>query len=102
MENKTEEQLALEKKEKERLKKEAAAKLPLPKYYYDVKIEAMLPATLTYRVLAENAEQAAGLIKHAQPIAVKHRLHGRKELKLTVYDAGTVLMRFFQNLGRYV
>lgn len=66
--------------------------------YYDVKIEAMLPATLTYKVLAESPQQAADLIKNKQPNSVKHRLIGRREQKLTVYDSGSTLIRFVKNL----
>lgn len=78
------------------LKKEALK--PKPKFYYDVKIECMLPATLTYRVLAETPEQAAELIKNLSPNSVKHKLIGRKETKLSVYDAGSNLMKFMKNL----
>lgn len=89
------------KKEKEeRLKKEAEAKKPKPKHYYDVKVECMLPATLTYRVLAEDPHQAADLIKNIQPTSVKHRLIGRKESKLSVYDSGSTMIRFIKNLFR--
>ena len=103
MENKTEEQIEFEKREKqEKLKKEAAAKARLPKskYYYDVKIECLLPATLTYKVLAENAEQAATLIKGMQPNAVKHKLAGKRDIKMIVYDAGSSFIRFVKMLGR--
>lgn len=68
------------------------------KFYYDVRIECMLPAILTYRVLAETPEQAASLIKGMSPISVKHKLIGRKESKLTVYDAGSSFIRFIKNL----
>jgi len=78
------------------LKKKAA--LPPPKYYYDVKVECMLPATLIYRVHAESPEQASQLIKGLTPNSVKHRLIGRKELKLTVYDAGSSMIKFMKNL----
>src|SRR4030043_80302 len=62
------------KKEKEeKLKKEAAAKIK-PKHYYDVKVECMLPATLTYKVLAEDPNQAAELIKNMKPTSVRHKL----------------------------
>ena len=71
---------------------------PKPKFYYDVKVEAMLPATLIYRVLAEDPEQAAQLIKNMTPNSVQHRLIGRKELKLTVYDAGCSMIRHIINL----
>jgi hypothetical protein len=69
-----------------------------PKHYYDVKIECMLPATLTYRVLAEDPQEAALLVKGLSPTGVKHRLHGRKELKLSVYDAGSSMLRWMKNL----
>jgi len=69
-----------------------------PKFYYDVKIECLLPATLTYRVLAEDPQQATTLIKNQSPNGVRHRLIGRKELKITVYDAGSNMIKFFRNL----
>jgi hypothetical protein len=68
------------------------------KLYYDVKVECMLPATLTFRVLAETPEQAAELIRGMNPIGVKHRLIGRKDSKLSVYDAGSTMLRWMKNL----
>lgn len=79
-----------------KIKKEAAE--PKPKYYYDVKVECMIPAIVTYRVLAEDAAQAADLIKGKQPNSVQHRLAGRKEIMLRVYDAGSSMMRFMKKL----
>ncbi len=73
---------------------------PIEKYYYDVKVECMLPATLTYRVLAETPEQAAELIRNQGPISVKHKLIGKKDLKLTVYDAGCSFIKLIKNLAR--
>jgi hypothetical protein len=78
------------------LKKKAA--LPPPKFYYDVKVECMLPATLTYRVYAETPQQAAEMIRGLTPTMVKHRLIGRKEIKLMVYDAGSTMIKFIKNL----
>jgi len=91
-----------EAKAKAKKKKEEEAKLKLPplKKYYDVKIECMLPATLTYRVLAEDAMQAADLIKGISPTGVKHKLIGRKDIKLTVYDSGSSIIRWVKNLLR--
>lgn len=89
--------LKKEAKAKEDKKKEEALK-PKPKYYYDVKVECMLPATLTYRVLAEDPQQAAGLIKGMSPTGVKHKLIGRKELKMAVYDSGSSMIRWMKNL----
>jgi hypothetical protein len=73
--------------------------LPLKeKHYYDVKIECMLPATVTYRVLAEDPIQATELIRGLNPINVKHRLVGRKDLKMTVYEAGSSIIKWVRNL----
>ncbi|CAB4196580.1 hypothetical protein UFOVP1290_100 [uncultured Caudovirales phage] len=71
---------------------------PPPKFYYDIKVECMLPATLTYRVLAETPEKAIDLIKGQSPTSVKHRLIGRKEIKLMVYKAGCSMIMFVKNL----
>jgi hypothetical protein len=68
------------------------------KQYFDVKVECLLPATLTYRVLAEDELQAAEMIKRLQPTSIKHRLTGRKELKLIVYQAGSLIIKFIKNL----
>lgn len=68
------------------------------KRYYDVKVECMIPATLTYRVFAEDAEQASAMIKGISPTQVKHKLIGRKEIKMTVYESGTTMIRFIKNL----
>lgn len=86
------------KKKKEELEKLAAAKKPPVLYYFDVKVETMLPATLTYRVLAEDAVQAAEKITGLQPNSVKHRLIGRRDQKLTVYDAGTTMIKWMKRL----
>lgn len=71
---------------------------PKPKYYYDVKVECMLPAVITYKVLAEDPQQAADLIRGKQPNQVQHKLVGRKELVLRVYDASSSMMRFMKKL----
>ncbi len=71
---------------------------PKPKFYYDVRVECLLPATLTYKVLAETPEDAAKMIKNMTPNTVQHKLIGRKELKLMVFDAGCLMMKFMQNL----
>lgn len=68
------------------------------KKYYDVRVECLLPATLTYRVLAEDPNKAAEMIKNLQPNQVKHKLIGRKELKLSVYDSGSTIIRFVKNI----
>lgn len=66
--------------------------------YYDVKIECTLPATLTYRVLADDPANAIEKIKNLPPNEVKYKLIGRKEIKLFVYDAGSSMIRLVKNL----
>jgi hypothetical protein len=83
------------KKERADLKKKAAQ---IPKQYYDVKVECMLPATLTYRILAEDAQQAADLIKGKHPNSVQYKLVGRREMMLKVYDASCTMIRFMKKL----
>lgn len=68
------------------------------KKYFDVKVECMLPATLTYRVLAKDADEAAAMVKQLQPNSVQHKLHGRRELKVMVYDAGSSMIRLIKNI----
>ena len=68
------------------------------KKWYDVKIEVLLPATLFYKLQAEDAQQAAELTKNIKPNAVVYRLNGRKELKLTVYEMGCTIIKFMKNL----
>jgi hypothetical protein len=86
------------KKEAQRKEAEKKKNAPPPKLYYDVKVECMLPATLTYRVLAENPQQASDLIKGMNPNSVHHKLIGRKEMVLRVYDASGCVIRFMKKL----
>lgn len=68
------------------------------KTWFDVKIEVTMPGTLTYRVFAEDAEQAILLTKHMQPSGVKHKLTGVKKLKATVLDMGSTMIRLVKNM----
>src|SRR5581483_1849238 len=89
---------AAKKKTAEQLKKKADAQIK-PKTYFDVKVECMLPATLTFKVLAEDANQAAELIKGKTPNSVQHKLIGRRDQILKVYDSGSNLMKLKKVLG---
>lgn len=80
------------------IKKEAAIKPPPILHYFDVKVECMIPATLTYRVLAEDAYKAVELIKGKTPNSVSHKIIGRKEKVIKVYMAGSNLMKYMKNL----
>ena len=72
---------------------------PSPLIYYDVKVSSMIPATLTYRILAESPEQAIELIKSKTPNGVQYKLAGKRDIKLQVYKAGCSVIEFIKNLG---
>lgn len=68
------------------------------KKWFDIRVECTVPATLTYHILAYDAEEASKLIKKHQPNSIKYKLPNRKEIKLMVYDAGTCMIKFIKNL----
>lgn len=78
------------------VKKEEKSKID-QRFYFDVKLECMLPATLTYRVYAKDAQEAAELIKKMTPTMVKHKIIGKRDIKLQVYDAGSSLIKFIKS-----
>lgn len=71
-------------------------KLPIQKTksYYDVKVETQIFATLHYRVFADDEKQASEMIKNMTPNSIKHRLAGKRDIKLLVYDAGCSIIKF--------
>lgn len=72
-------------------------KTPKQKFYYDIKIECMIPATLTYKILAEDPNQAVELIKGKTPTGVTYKIIGRRDKVLRVYDAGSSLIKLILN-----
>lgn len=72
---------------------------PKKKHHFDLKVETLLPATLIYkRVLAESPEEAIKLIGRLTPNNVQYRLPGKRDRKITIYDAGTLMIKFVKNL----
>jgi hypothetical protein len=68
------------------------------KELYEVKLEAMVPAIITYVILAETPEEAIKLIKKHSPNNISYKLNNKKDIKYMVYNAGTVLLRFIKNI----
>lgn len=68
------------------------------KQYYTVKLEVLAPTTLTYRILAENPEQALEMISRA-PLsqAPMPNLSKMKKIKANVWLAGTTLLQLVKN-----
>ena len=67
------------------------------KQFFDVKMEVMVPCTLTYRVLAETPEKALEMIKYQNPRSVQYRLNLKRNIKALVYKAATVMLQFSKN-----
>ena len=82
-------------------KKEAEAKkktiIPKAKSYYDVKVECLVPTMLTYRVLADDEQEALELIGKKPPTQMKPNLLLKKIIKATVYIAGSSMVKLVKN-----
>jgi hypothetical protein len=70
---------------------------PQPKWF-EVRTEVLLPATLTFRVYAKDAEDALAHTRNASPNSVKYRLAGKRNLKATVIEVGTAMVKLVKNL----
>jgi len=80
------EQIAIEKKKNE-------------KKYYDCTLECLVPATITWRVLASNENEALQIVNATttSPTSVKYRLNLRRKIKFAIFDAGTTIIRLIKN-----
>lgn len=65
------------------------------KQFYDVKLEILVPTTITYRVEAINETEALKEVDKisAKKIATKQNLTRRIKIKATVYNVNTTMMR---------
>lgn len=68
------------------------------KKYYTIKIDTLLPAELIFKVYAEDEYEAVELVKKMTPTNVKYRLNARKDIKMTIFDFGTSIIRLVKNL----
>jgi hypothetical protein len=68
------------------------------KQLFTIKLEAMAPIELTYKVWAETPEQAVDLLKTATLTARPKPIIARKRnIKATVYRYGTMVIEFVKN-----
>jgi hypothetical protein len=70
------------------------------KKYFTVKIETLTPCTITYRIYAENEEDAITMTKRATPTSVRPNISLKRLLKATVYDAGTSVVKLVKSFAR--
>lgn len=82
----------------EKKRKEEAAKKKLPakneKRYFDIKLECNAPCLITYRILADDEQDALLQMDKKTPTSIKPIILRKKNIKATVYDAGSSLIRF--------
>jgi hypothetical protein len=69
---------------------------------YDVVVEAMVPAKLTYRVKALSAEEALQKAKTIAPSKIDYNIRLKKPLRAIIYDAGSSLIRLSRSLLDYL
>jgi hypothetical protein len=67
------------------------------KQFFDIKLEALIPTTLTYRVFAETEQEALELIKKKAPNGMKPNLSLKRLIKATVYTAGSSMVKLTKN-----
>lgn len=79
-------------------RKEASDKKAPPpvkqKKYYDIKLEATVPCLITYRILADDEQDALNQMKTKAPDSVRPNVSKKKDIKATVHDAGSSILRF--------
>lgn len=66
--------------------------------YYDVKIEANVPAIFHYRILAKTPEEAESLIKYRSPVKIEYKPSRRKILMLKIYELKTAILHIAKSL----
>jgi hypothetical protein len=71
--------------------------LPKQKSYYDIKVEALVPTTLIYKVLAEDERDALNQIANKAPNGMKPNLLMKRVIKATIYIAGTTMIKLVKH-----
>ncbi len=89
-----EKQLKL-KKEAEEKKKKAEEK-----HWFEVRVETNVPATVYYKILAKDAEEAASLVKNSPIQRVEYKIRLKRDIKLSVYEVGMLIIKYMKQLGR--
>jgi len=70
---------------------------PKEKRYYTIELEAMVPATIRYRILAETPEEALDLLDKTPPLErPRTRLPGMRKQVAKVYLWGTNMLQYLK------
>ncbi len=68
------------------------------KFWFDVRMDCLIPATLHFRIQAENPEEALLLSRHKPPRSIAYEPQRRKALKVRIYEGGSCLLRLAKQL----
>ena len=69
----------------------------MDKKYYTIKLEALVPTTLTFKVLAKDEKEALEKMQKELPISHKPNFMKRKNIKAIVYEFGNLLIKLTKN-----
>lgn len=73
---------------------------PIQKEHFTIRVEAMVPVTLLYKVYAESPEQAVDKVRQGYAAlyeAPKLALNRARYLRASVYSAGTSIIRWVKS-----
>lgn len=64
---------------------------------FDIKVEALVPTILTYRIYAEDEHDALKQIDKKHPISVKPNIAMKRTIKATVFEMGSLMVKLVRN-----
>jgi hypothetical protein len=73
---------------------------PKQKKYYDVKVEALTTTHITYRILADDENDALEQIKKKTPTSIRPIVSLKNIIKASVYESGSSILRLIKNYRR--
>ena len=67
------------------------------KSYFDIVVNASVPAEIHYRVYAKDEIEALQLVPSSQPTNIKYFINVKRNIKLIIYSAGTKIIKLVKN-----
>jgi hypothetical protein len=85
-----------EKKRKEEADKKSKKILTVQKKYFDIKLSALVPCTISYRIYATDEQDALNQIKNKPPSSrndIIPNVSQKRDIKALVYNAGSSILK---------
>lgn len=79
--------------EKKKEVKKSEKDIKKPDILYNVVIETLVPTSITYRIYAQNPEEALDKMKRANPTNIQPILRKKRDLKATIYEYGSLIIK---------